>query len=408
GCTRMFSPHITRSHQSGAFVQLTRRNAAAVLSSRLKDFSANGYIQINLSSGTASQRFEADPAKPGTFVSTDGGGTVVKNANGTFTQSGAEDGLSYTWSQIGTDYLITSLGDAEAGVTTIAYNAQGRVSDLISPATPQGTCITAGTPDCSSVTFLYAQTTTATSSTLGDVVGQLKEISYDAAGATAPVVVVRYAYDSAKRLREVQDLRQIDGEPINKSSYTYDAAGNITRLITVDEGTWNLTYSAPGKLTAAAQETPVSVMALPAQCKYASQYLYGTNGCWAGPVPMEYGGRKLQPYWKKTPGKKAVVGVTNDHCTYGADYPGNFDFRAACDMHDYGYGIVYLSRTDSWNKSKKASIDSIFYTTLRDYTCNAYTAGVRRKDCQAWAVSISGMNFSGDQLGQNFSWRFIV
>src|SRR5258707_12683920 len=35
GCTRMFCPHITRSHQSGAFVQLTRRNAAAVLESEL-------------------------------------------------------------------------------------------------------------------------------------------------------------------------------------------------------------------------------------------------------------------------------------------------------------------------------------------------------------------------------------
>ncbi|MEU8268616.1 hypothetical protein AB0B89_15780 [Sphaerisporangium sp. NPDC049002] len=45
------------------------------------------------------------------------------------------------------------------------------------------------------------------------------------------------------------------------------------------------------------------------------------------------------------PGNKAVVGVNNDNCTVPVvgrcgSFPGGFDFRVACDMHDYGYGII--------------------------------------------------------------------
>ncbi|MEU6744272.1 phospholipase A2 [Streptosporangium sandarakinum] len=384
----------TRSHSAGQRVDITQPNEAVLgpnwrfeplggtLGDRLKDFSANGYIQINLSIGTESQRFQADSARPGTFVSTDGGGTLVKNADGTFTQTGTPAGVDYTWAKVGADHLITSVGNADTGMIAVTYDAQGRVSRMASPTATEGTCTTADTPGCSSVTFRYATATTATSTRLGDITGQLKDISYDAAGDPAPVSVVSYAYDTAKRLREVKNLRQLDGEPITTSSYTYDAAGNITRLVTPEEGTWNLSYGAPGKLTAATEETTTSAMALPARCKYASQYLWGKDGCWAGPVPMSYGGKKLQPYWKRTPGNKAVVGVNDDHCTSSPDKPDNYDFRPACDMHDYGYGIIYLDQ--GWRKSKKYSVDAVFYTTLRDYTCNAYPAK-RRPVCRTYA-----------------------
>ncbi|QFZ22450.1 phospholipase A2 [Saccharothrix syringae] len=393
---------VTRSHSAGRRVDVTRPNEnvlgphwrmeplGGMLGDRLKDFSANGYVQINLSSGTESNRYLADPARPGTFTAEDGS-TVVKNADGTFTEQGTADtGLVRTWTGVGAEYLITGVTTAEGGTTTITYDAQGRVSGMASADDPAVTCT--GSPACDSTVLRYATTTTATGTQFGDVAGQLKEIVHDAAGDAAPITIVSYAYDSTKRLRQVNDLRRIDGEPVATSSYTYDAAGNITQLSTPAEGAWTLTYAAPGKLSSA---TKAPTAELQAHCKYASQYLWGRNGCWAGPVPMEYGGRGLQPRWKRTPGNKAVVGVNNDNCTSPTgSRPKGFNFAVACDMHDYGYGIIYL-KTRTWDKSKKHAVDSVFYTTLRDYTCNAYPAIKRypgtvwsyRQLCRNWAYA---------------------
>ncbi|MEV6871634.1 phospholipase A2 [Amycolatopsis sp. NPDC051128] len=403
----------TRSHSAGQRIDVTQPNEnvlgpnwrleplGGMLGDRLKDFSANGYVQINLTSGTDSNRYLADPATPGRFVAEDGS-TVVKNPDGTFTEhSSAETGTTRTWTAAGDDYLVSGVRDADGGTTVVTYDAQGRVRVIASPTVPQDACVPPGSPACGTATFNYATTTTATRTQFGDVAGQLKDISYDPAGDPAPTTVVGYAYDAAARLRQVKDLRQVDGEPISTSSYSYDAAGNITQLTTPADGTWNLTYSAPGRMTGASKAA--TLMALPAHCKYASQYLWGTDGCWAGPVPMEYGGPKLQPRWKRTPGNKAVVGVNNDNCTSPTgSRPSGFDFRVACDMHDYGYGIIYL-KTREWDKSKKSAVDSVFYTTLRDYTCNAYSNAyiprvtwTRRSLCRDWAWKYyQGVKYGG-------------
>ncbi|MFI1195046.1 phospholipase A2 [Micromonospora sp. NPDC020750] len=383
-----------RSHSAGQRIDLTNPNESVLgpnwrleplggmLGNRLKDYSANGYLQVKLSIGTQSLRFEADPARPGTFVAQDGG-TVVRNADGSFTQSGGPDGLTYVWRTVGADRLITSIGDAATGTVLIGYDAQGRISRITAPASEQDDCTVPNAAGCASATFGYATSTTATATQLGDVAGQLKQIDRTAAGATTPVTVVRYAYDQLKRLREVRDVRQVDGDPVLVSAYTYDTKGNITRLNTPQEGAWTLTYAAPGKLSGATADP--APLALPTQCRYATQYLLGQNGCWAGPVPMEYGGRKIQPSWKRTPTRKAVVGVTHDHCTSSPDRPSGFDFRSACDAHDYGYGIIYL-KTQQWDKSKKASVDAVFYSLLRDHTCPRYNILVRA-NCRSTAYT---------------------
>ncbi len=383
-----------RSHSAGQRIDVTQPNESVLgpnwrfeplggmLGDRLKDHSANGYVEVKLSIGTQSIRFEADPARPGTFVAEDGS-TVVRNADGSFTQSGASDGLSQVWRQVGTDLLVTSIGDAASGTVLIGYDTQGRVNRISAPAEEPTDCTVPNAAGCASATFVYATTTTATSAQLGDVAGQLTRIDRTAAGSSTPVTVVRYAYDQLKRLREVRDVRQVDGEPVLVSAYTYDSRGNITRLNNPEEGAWTLTYSAPGKLSGATRDA--GTLALPSHCRYAYQYLLGQNGCWAGPVPMEYGGRKIQPSWKRTPTRKAVVGVTHDHCTYSPDRPSGFDFRSACDAHDYGYGIIYL-KTREWDKSKKASVDAVFYSLLRDHTCPAYNFLVRGR-CRTLAYT---------------------
>ncbi|HWG99973.1 MAG TPA: phospholipase A2, partial [Pilimelia sp.] len=382
-----------RSHSAGQRIDRTQPNEnvlgpnwrfeplGGMLGNRLKDHSANGYVQVALSIGTQSLRFEADPRRPGTFVGADGA-TVVRNADGSFTQSGGVDGLRYVWRQVGAELLITSIGDAATGTVVVAYDGHGRVGRISAPASAQEDCTLPDAPGCASAVFGYAASTTATSSRFGDVAGQLRQIDHRV-GAGAPVTVVRYAYDHLGRLREVRDLRQTDGDAVLVSAYTYDTRGNITRLVTPEEGAWTLTYAAPGRLSGATRDP--AALALPAHCRYASQYLLGRNGCWAGPVPMEYGGRRIQPSWKRTPTRTAVVGVTHDHCTYSPDRPSGFDFRSACDAHDYGYGIIYL-RTREWDRSKKAAVDAVFYSLLRDHTCPRYHILVRA-DCRSIAYT---------------------
>ncbi|GAA3028756.1 phospholipase A2 [Actinokineospora globicatena] len=385
----------TRSHAAGQRIDQTRRNEAVLgprwrleplggsLGDRLKDFSANGYLQLARSTGTASTRFVADPASPGTFKAEDGS-MVVRGPSGTFREKTATDPpTERVWALVNGELLVTATGTAQVGMSAVGYDAQGRYAVLTAPC------------GCESLTFGYATTTTATASRFGDVAGQLARITHDPAGDAPPVVVSEYAYDQAKRLREVRDLRQVDGNGILTSTYGYDSTGNLTTLSTPVDGTWALTYAAAGKLASAAR--PPAVSALPSQCKYASQYLWGTDGCWVGPVPMAYGGKKLQPSWKRTPGRKAVVGVNDDHCTTSPDQPRGFDFRAACDMHDYGYGIIYL-KTRQWDRSRKGAVDAVFFTTLRDYTCNAYPVLARnpsapygmwtpRATCREFALS---------------------
>lgn len=413
-----------RSHSAGQRIDNTQPNEAVLgpnwrleplggmLGDRLKDFSSNGYMQLNRTIGTESVRFLVSASDPNRFVAEDGS-TVVRNADGTFTQDEASTtGYVYRWTTVGSDLLITQLGNSEFGTTIIDYDAQGRVSRVATPLTPQDTCSTPGGTGCSAMTLLYAQSTTATSAQFGDVTGQLKEITYDAAGATGPVTIVSYLYDNARRLREVKDLRQIDGSPIQTSAYTYDAAGNITRLATPEEGEWTLTYQAVGKLTDATQVSPPTIptalnrmaanpQAPPGNCHYANQYMTRSPyKCWAGPVPMKYDvagqqpQRRYTPYWMTTRTGKKVQGVKYDDCTAPANRPFWNDFTIPCDSHDYGYGIIYL-KTLAWDKRKKASVDAVFYSLMRDHTCPSYSWW-RRPTCRNWAYNYyQAVNWGG-------------
>jgi hypothetical protein len=393
-----------RSHSAGQRIDNTQPNEevlgpdwrleplGGMLGDRFQDYSANGYVQVKHTIGTESTRFPVSASDPDTFVASDGT-TVRRNADGTFTQDqSATTGFVYRWARVGGEFLITRLGKGDTGTTLIDYDAQGRVSRLSAPATPQETCAVPGGTGCSALTFQYAQSTTATAAQFGDVAGQLKEIVYDAAGAVGPAVIVRYLYDVSRRLREVKNVRQIDGGPIETSAYTYDTAGNITRLDTPDEGGWTLVYEDLAKLASATQVTPpTSVAGLvanppapPGNCPFANQYMTGTpRRCWAGPVPMEYGGRTYPPRDMTTRTGRRVVGVDFDHCTAPANRPFWNDFTIPCDSHDYGYGIIYL-RTLSWDKSKKRAVDAVFYSLMRDNTCPSYSWW-RRPSCRYWA-----------------------
>ncbi|MGO4635591.1 DNRLRE domain-containing protein [Streptomyces sp. 2RAF24] len=100
---------------------------------------------------------------------------------------------------------------------------------------------------CRILEFVYADTTTATASTLGDHTGQVRTIRLWAtapgAAASTATEVSRYAYDSAGRLREVWDPRI---SPALKTAYAYDAAGRVTQLTPAGQLPWTFAYGQAG------------------------------------------------------------------------------------------------------------------------------------------------------------------
>ncbi|MFD9950227.1 phospholipase A2 [Nonomuraea sp. NPDC059023] len=318
----------------------------------------------------------------------------------------ADLNLTFTWAQVTSDaasWRVTGVGNKTHGTATVGYDGHGRVATVTEPA--------AGQTPKSVLTFSYAAATTATAAGFGDYAGRVKQISL-ATGSGATQVVAKYTFDTAGYLRTVTD----PGVSA-QATYAYDAMGRVSTLSSVSKGAWDLRYvggsaaptatstgdgglpnvpdspdsppaGAPSLADPDATAPPaaefrpaddVSVLAYPSYCSTATTWLYYTKGgcsAWAA----HYGWRK--PYWRELPTRRRVVGVVYDHCTRAPDRPSGFNFVAACDMHDYGYGLIgnryklYRYYLDSWHKR---SVDDVFHVTLRDWTCPAY--GQRRAYC---------------------------
>ncbi|MFI8346383.1 RHS repeat-associated core domain-containing protein [Streptomyces sp. NPDC085596] len=108
------------------------------------------------------------------------------------------------------------------------------------------------TKGCRLLEFVYATSTTATSSTAGDYSGQVKELrlwSTAPGAATATAKTVQsYAYDNTGRLRQAWDT-QIS--PALKTEYDYDSAGRVTKVTPPGELPWTFTYGEAGASSAA-------------------------------------------------------------------------------------------------------------------------------------------------------------
>lgn len=121
---------------------------------------------------------------------------------------------------------------------------------------PATTCTaTPSTKGCRALEFVYATATTATSSTLGYVTGQVKEIRAwstepGAAAATAKTVQT-YLYDSTGRLRETYNPLIT---PALKTQYAYDTAGRITSLTPAGQLPWSFVYGKAGNAATVGDE----------------------------------------------------------------------------------------------------------------------------------------------------------
>ncbi|GIH94668.1 phospholipase A2 [Planobispora siamensis] len=312
--------------------------------------------------------------------------------------SSAALNLTYGWTRLdglqsADAWRVTGLGNTAHGTSSVGYDAQGRVSTIREPA--------AGDAPEELLTIRYATATTATSAAFGDYAGRLKEITLTS-GATAPQTVARYGYDPSGLLRTMTNPGT-DASP--QAAYAYDAIGRLTSIASRNHGTWELSFAA-GTAAPTATSTDPTVpppgdplqgatgiddpgasgppqgdfppgdvsgpQAYPSYCYYAAAWLwYHRSGCaaWAA----HYGWHK--PYWKRLPSGYWVVGINHDHCTKAVDKPLGYDFRPACDMHDYGYGLIgntYKRYKYYLDRYRRVDVDDLFYTTLRDWTCSAY------------------------------------
>lgn len=313
---------------------------------------------------------------------------------------------SYTWKQVsggGDTWRVTAVGNTAFKATTISYDSTGRVSSVKDPAR--------GDTPAQTLKVNYAATTTATGTALGDVAGQVKNITVTS-GADV-TTQAHYAYDASGLLRKVDN--PASGQDLN--TYAYDSADRVTQATTDEGAKWNLAFSGDAAQPAASETTgtvpaPGSTMsgapsitepdgvtpaasdfqnpdtatasAYPSYCSTGATWMYYLySGC--ATKVAHYGWHN--PYWFQTPTGAWVVGIYHDYCTNALDKPGGWNFKPACASHDYGYGTI----GNSWkgykyylDRNKGFNVDATFYGELYYYTCPAYS---RRAACRTTAYT---------------------
>ncbi|PVC65139.1 hypothetical protein DBP18_31115 [Streptomyces sp. CS081A] len=315
----------------------------------------------------------------------------------------------FTWKQVGggsDSWRVTGVGTAAFKVSTVNYDSQGRVLQVNEPAR--------GENPAQTVKVAYASATTASGDTFGDVAGQVKEITVTA-GATVETLA-RYSYDGSGLLRKVTNPA-VDAD---LNTYAYDGDERVA-AVTTDEGArWELSYAGEaaepqatettgtvpqpgGEVTGApSQNEPEGVapaaedftgseiddpLAYPSYCSTGYRWMYYSYaGC--STKVAHYGWRN--PSWKQLKNGTWVRGIYYDHCTTAPDRPLGFDFRPACDSHDYGYGTIgnaYKGYRYYLDKYKGYQVDALFWDMLYNKTCPAYFL---KRTCRAAANTYYG------------------
>jgi RHS repeat-associated protein len=133
-------------------------------------------------------------------------------------------------------FTVASIDEAGTeGATTYGRDPAGRITRMLAPVPAGVTCPTTDpaytdpatlAAGCRALTITYATTTTATSSTPGDVAGQTKSIAQVIGGSAQPTPLATYTYDDSQRLVSATD-------PRNNLTTTYAYDGTSDRIATV-------------------------------------------------------------------------------------------------------------------------------------------------------------------------------
>ncbi|WP_406386411.1 RHS repeat-associated core domain-containing protein [Streptomyces sp. NBC_01618] len=208
---------------------------------------------VHFTANAAKTAWIAEPGSPKlTLKGTVTGSFTLTDTDGSVTEFSKLDAASTVWNVSSTmldgkdDSTVTMVSET----VTVDGKKLARPHRLIAQdsAVTAATCATTpATKGCRVLEFVYATSTTATGSALGDYTGQVKEIRLwatapGAASATAKTVQ-SYAYDDQGRLRETW---QTQISPALKTSYGYDAAGRVTTYTAPGQLPWTLTYGKAG------------------------------------------------------------------------------------------------------------------------------------------------------------------
>ncbi|NUS73283.1 MAG: hypothetical protein HOQ05_07745 [Corynebacteriales bacterium] len=149
--------------------------------------------------------------------------------------------------------VSTTWTPEEKSTTRYLYDSTDKRTLVRKVINPQedgiGDCTTS-TParGCEVLEYVYADTTTATSTTWGDFKERVKAVkvwTWDpTANQESAVIVAAYRYDDQGRLREVSDPRL---SPALPTTYDYDSAGRLVQAKAAGELPWYFDYGVAGK-----------------------------------------------------------------------------------------------------------------------------------------------------------------
>ena len=230
---------------------------------------ASDYTQLRKTSGTSVELLSADGSAIA-FTAASSGWTPQTGAE-SLTLTGSLSGSTFTLTDIdanttvfekaasaATTWTLSSSATAvdDTTVTTVSETVTSGSSTLARPkyvisptgAVKAATCqSTPATKGCRVLEFVYADSTTATDSALGDYKGQVKAVKLwtttPGASAATAETLTSYAYGSTGRLRQAWDPRI---SPALKTEYTYDSDGRVATLTKPGELPWTFTYGKAG------------------------------------------------------------------------------------------------------------------------------------------------------------------
>ncbi|MEX3107202.1 MULTISPECIES: DNRLRE domain-containing protein [unclassified Streptomyces] len=177
---------------------------------------------------------------------------TLTDTEGTVTRFTKPDTAATIWQVSSTllDGLTNSTTTVVSETITSGTTKLARPKRVIAPTsavTAAACTATPSTKGCRALEFVYATSTTATGSSYGDVLNQVKEIhlwsTEPGASSATSKAVQTYLYDADGRLRQAWNP-QIS--PPLKTEYAYDSAGHVTQHTPPGELPWTLTYGKAG------------------------------------------------------------------------------------------------------------------------------------------------------------------
>lgn len=283
-------------------------------------------------------------SESGIIASVNGSTVTLTDPDGTLTTFTAATAPTSTTAAVFAPGSVKEPGSASS--TTYAYDSAGRVTRILAPVPAGVSCSSAMNTGCRGLDIAYATSTTATTGTPGDYVGQTKTIATDIGGTT--VVVAAYAYDTTGRLVSVTDPRTGLA-----TTYGYDGTSNrIASITNPGQTPVNYTYNSNQQLT---QVTRVRPSDAPSGTADLATIVYGipTSGSSATSVGLPNLGTSAVTAWAQP------TAPTYGAAVFGPDHP------------------LAASTTAGSLTSSDGPYASTYYTNAEGYTINTgnYGAG---------------------------------